>query len=499
LTAWQKRLTQSKSYAKSDSMNLQCFESIAVSEPVRQGKSVETKISCINTAGEQHLFSLRFKYEEPPSQNQLALLRLASVMPLLNYGLFAKEIRLEWQVSKADFSLLNDFLDVFSKDIFINKMVRKKNPYVLPQFLPSASEVTEANARPMAKIVADSLGEDVPISSDFDENSCGVLSSGGKESLLTYAMLKEIGADVHPLYVNESGGHWRTALPAYRHFKKNCPNTARVWTNVDRFYTFMLDQMRIIRKDHREIWADTYPIRLCIFPVYVFLLLPLLSKRRLGNILIGSEFDDPRMSSYFAGIRHFFGVYDQTQDFDVRMEQWFSKRMPGMRQWSAVRSVSGMIVERILTSRYPEMAQLQRSCHSCRFNHGDLLPCGKCSKCQGVLLFLLANNADPSIMGYKAADVSALPARIAEGNLRLDEDEKNYALFLAKLSPNLNQETRHIETIHLNKPTSDLQLLPAHFRLPLLEILMKYTKGFSALKGASWVDVLEPSDLTKEP
>jgi hypothetical protein len=480
-------------------MNLQCFESITVSEPVLQGDGVDTKIWCIDTVGEQHLFQLRFKYDEPPSQKQLALLRLASVMPLLNYGLFTREIRLEWQVSEADFSLLNDLLDVFSKDIFINKLVRKKNPYVLPQFIPSKDEVTETNARPMAKIVAARLVEDVPISSELNEKLCGVLSSGGKESLLTYAMLKEIGAEVHPLYVTESGGHWRTALPAYRQFKEKYSNTSRVWVNVDRFYTFMLDQMRIIRKDHRKIWADTYPIRLCIFPVYVFLLLPIFAKRRIGNILIGSEFDDPRVSSYFAGIRHFFGVYDQTQDFDVRMEQWFSKRMPGMRQWSAVRSISGMIVERILTSRYPELARLQRSCHSCRFNHGDFLPCGKCSKCQGVLLFLLANNVDPSIMGYSQADVSALPARIAEGNLRLDEDEKTYALFLSKLLPNLNQETRHIETIHINKPTSDLQLLPTHFRLPLLKILTKYAKGFSTLNGDSWVAVPEPPDLTKEP
>ena len=488
---------QSKSYAKRDSMNLQCFDSIAVSEPALRGTSVETKISCINTAGEQHLFHLRFKYEEPPNQKQLSLLRLASVMPLLNYGLFTKEIRLEWQISKADFSLLNDLLDVFSKDIFINKLVRKKNPYILPQFVPSATEVKEANARPLAKFVGAGLVDDVPISSEFCDNSCGVLSSGGKESLLTYAMLKELGAEVHPLYVNESGGHWRTALPAYRYFRDNYPNTARVWTNVDRFYTFMLDQMRIIRKDHRKIWADTYPIRLCIFPVYIFLLLPIIAKRRIGNILIGSEFDDPRMPPRFAGIRHFFGVYDQTQDFDVRMEQWFSHRMPGMCQWSAVRSISGLIVERILTNRYPQLAQLQRSCHSCRFDHGTYLPCGKCSKCQGILLFLLANNVDPSIMGYSSKDVAALPARIVEGNLRLDEDEKNYALFLAKLLPNMKDGTLHIETIHINKPTSDLQLLPSRFRLPILEILANYTKGFSMLKGESWVTVPKPYALNK--
>ena len=478
-------------------MNLQCFDSIAVSEPILQGDGVDTKISCIATSGEQYLFHLRFKYEEPPSQKQLALLRMASIMPLLNYGLFTREIRLEWQVSEADFSLLNDLLDVFSKDIFINKLVRRRNPYVLPQFIPSDAEVSEANARPMAKIVAPSLIEDVPISSELDENSCGVLSSGGKESLLTYAMLKEIGAEVHPLYVNESGGHWRTALPAYRQFRDKYPNTTRVWTNVDRFYTFMLDQMRIIRKDHRKIWADTYPIRLCIFPVYVFLLLPIFAKRRIGNILIGSEFDDPRMSPYFAGIRHFFGVYDQMQDFDIRMEQWFSKRMPGMRQWSAVRSISGMIVERILTSRYPELARLQRSCHSCRFDHDALLPCGKCSKCQGVVLFLLANNVDPSIMGYQKEDIEALPARIALGALRLDEDERDHSLYLAKLSPNLKgKEHAHVETIHLHKPTSDLELVPARFRFPLLKILTKHTKGFTTLKEGSWVPIDNSTSFT---
>lgn len=480
-------------------MNLQCFESIVVSDPIVQRNGVCTKISCIDTEGEKHLFNLRFKYEEQPSQKQLVLLRLAAVMPLLNYGLFTKEIRLDFQVCQADFSLLSDLLEIFTKDIFINKLVRNKNPYVLSQYIPSKSEVTEENARPMAKIIAINCVEDYSISSNLKEESCGVLSSGGKESLLTYAMLKEIGVEVHPLYVNESGGHWRTALPAYRHFKEQYTNTTRVWTNVDRFYTFMLDQMRIIRKDHRKIWADTYPIRLSIFPFYIFLLLPIFVQRQIGNILIGSEFDDPRLSPYFAGIRHFFGVYDQTQDYDLRMEQWFSKRMPGMRQWSAVRSISGLIVERILTKRYPELARLQRSCHSCHFEHGTLIPCGKCSKCQGVLLFLLANQVDPSIMGYTKTDVETLPARISQGNLRIDNDEKNLALFLTKLVSTLEDlEIRHIETIHLYKPTGNLQLMPTCVRSRILKILKEYTNGFSKLKDKKWIAAPPPLELVKE-
>jgi hypothetical protein len=422
-------------------------------------------------------------------------MRLAPIMPVINYGLFSKEIKLMFPISASDFSLLNDFLEIFAKDIFINKLVRKKNPYILPQFLPLESEVTYENACPTAKINPTALSQDVPISRETKENSCGVLSSGGKESLLTYAMLKEIGAEVYPLYVNESGGHWRTALPAYRQSAKNEPNNTRVWTNVDRFYTFMLDHMRIIRPDHRKIWADTYPIRLCIFPVYVFLLLPIFKHKKIGNLLIGSELDDPRATPLFKGIKHYFGVYDQTQDFDLRMEQWYLKRLPGMRQWSAVRSISGMIVERVLTNRYPELARFQRSCHSCRFEKDKIVPCGKCSKCQGVLLFLLANQVDPSIMEYRKEDILALPERLSKGAIRLDEDEREHSLFLSKQLGLVGKKYCHIETIHLNKPTSDIELIPARFRTPLLKILGDYTKGFTKLDGDSWKPWRSPKEL----
>jgi hypothetical protein len=445
---------------------------------------------------EKHIFPLEVKYEEHLIEEDLPLTRLASVMPVLNYGLFTKEIRLIFPVSASDISLLNDLLEIFSKDIFVNKLVRKKNPYILPQFLPLEDEVTNENARPLAKIIPPAVFEDAPISQECNTNSCGALSSGGKESLLTYAMLKEIGAEVHPLYINESGGHWRTALTAYRQFVKNEPNTTRVWTNVDRFYTFMLDHMRIIRSDHRKVWSDTYPIRLCIFPVYVFLSLPVFARRKVGNILIGSELDDPRASPpLFKGIKHYFGVYDQTQDFDLRMEQWYLKRLPGMRQWSAVRPISGMIVERVLTSRYSVLAKVQRSCHSCRFEKGKIVPCGQCSKCQGVLLFLLANKVNPSIMKYRKEDIIALPKRLAKGALRLDEDEREHSIFLSKLPGLVGKEYSHVETIHLNKSTSDIELIPARFQTPLLKIMKEYTKGFTKLEGDFWKPVNYPKEL----
>ncbi len=470
-------------------MDLLCFKSIKAHEPSIRKKNVEVMIELENLESEVAAFPLQLAYEEPLEEIHLPFLRLASAMPLMNYGLFSKELQFDFEMSYGDNELLKDLLDVFSKDIFVNKIARRRADYIVHDFLPKDDEITEENAKARAKIKAKSLVKDTTIVSDLNPNSCGVLSSGGKESLLTYCILKELGADVHPLYVNESGGHWRTALPGYRYHWMNEPLTGRVWTNVDRFYVFMLDNLRIIRRDHRRVRADTYPIRLCIFPFYVFVLLPLFASRRLGNLLIGSEFDDPRMEPVYKGIRHYYGVYDQTQDYDVRMEEWYKMRMPGLRQWSVVRPVSGFIVERALTRRYPDVAKSQRSCHSCHFEGDNIVPCGTCTKCLGVMLFLHANGIDPGLLAFRAQDVERFPSNYLKTGVRLDQEEKEHALQLAS-EKGVEVEGKkhpHVEGIHVHPTTGDLALMPNRFRDGLLRILGEYTNGFWVLEGDNWV------------
>ena len=80
-------------------------------------------------------------------------------------------------------------------------------------------------------------------------------------------------------------------------------------------------------------------------------------------------------------------------------------------------------------------------------------------------------------MEYRKEDIIALPERVSEGTLRLDEDEREHSLFLSKLPGLVGKEYSHIETIHLNKPTSDIELIPARFRSPLLKIIDGIHKG----------------------
>jgi hypothetical protein len=473
------------------------FSSISFSDPSIDGPAAQSEVQLKAIDGKTHRFILKIKYEEPIQDSHLPLLRMAFCMPLLNYGLFCEKFILHFSLCESDFRLLNDLNRTFSRDIFVNKILRRRANYILPEYLPHEDTVRYQDSNPQAVIKPESVIPDLILAQGMDGQRCGVLSSGGKESLLSYAILDDIGADVYPLYVNESGGHWRPALPAFRHHKKACLNTQRMWTNVDRFYNFMLDHLPFIRSDHRRIRADTYPIRLCIFPFYVFGFMPIFVQKKIGNLLIGSEFDDLRSPPVYHGIPHYFGVYDQHQDYDIRMNEWYSKRILGLSQWSVVRNISGLIVERILASRYSHLAKYQRSCHSCHFENAEITPCGACSKCLGVLLFLLANKEDPKMMKFSDKHIDSFQDRKDFSVLRIDQDEKDHSFFLLKGKKTLpkGKYVDHIERIHLDNNVADIQLIPERFRKKLLAVLESCTSGFCRLEKGDWRPIEKPTEI----
>jgi len=481
--------------------DLLSFSSITLSEPLIKNHAVQATVHLTHRDGNETSFPLQLSYETTLQESDLPLLRLACSMPLLNYGLFSEKFILEFPLSISDIHLLDHLNNVFSRDIYVNKILRRRTNYILSEYLPDETNIKPSDSLPRTQIIPKNKQEDTTLSSSIDMNRCGVLSSGGKESLLTYGILKDLDASVYPLYVNESGGHWRTAKTAYMYHKAHDEHTMRVWTNVDRFYNFMLDNLHFIRKDYREIQADTYPIRLCIFPFYIFALLPLFIKNQIGNLLIGSEFDDQRERPVYKGIPHYYGVYDQHQDFDDVMNQWYVKRIPSMVQWSALRSISGLIVQRILVKRYPDLGQLQRSCHSCHSINGSIIPCGRCSKCLGVMLFLAANKADPKMMNFQEKDINCFSKRLKTAKLRLDEDEKNHSLYLSDNimdTPN-PQTTQHVETIHVERTLCDPLRIPERFRSSLYQILIKDTLGYSILQDNTWVSTTKDAVLLDPP
>jgi len=143
------------------------------------------------------------------------------------------------------------------------------------------------------------------------------------------------------------------------------------------------------------------------------------------------------------------------------------------------------VEERILFNRYPEIAALQRSCHSCHYEEGNIVPCGKCSKCNGVLLFLLANSIDPKIIKYKNEDINDFKNNYRSRLYRLDDDEKEHSMF--KLSRGKEGKPHeHIEKIHECTECCDSNYIPEDFKDKLMNIMKYYTNGITKLKDGEW-------------
>ena len=192
--------------------------------------------------GKAEQTELIYTYEEnvfdPGSPESINLAGMIAAQVALNYGLFCDEIVLNGLFDKTDRRFLREMAENTAREIFVNKFL-SPNPFLtgaaaeLPAVRPKA--YLQAKLTFPRRVRANGLRP-----WKTDPNRHCILSSGGKDSLLSFGLLDDMGKDVHPIFVNESGRHWFTALNAYRHFRDTIPNTARVWVNADRFFSWML-------------------------------------------------------------------------------------------------------------------------------------------------------------------------------------------------------------------------------------------------------------------
>ncbi|MGC9191674.1 MAG: hypothetical protein ACP5GT_03275 [Conexivisphaera sp.] len=484
------------------SPDLTCFDEIRVRDLRVERRRISAEYYLRTIGGSELRYRLIHSYEEeldPGLSAEVAPLMVS--VPAVNYALFSRRISFEVPLAERDAEFLAEMSDVTARDIFVNRIVNRTG-YVREEYLPDPSEVGPEDARSRAELAFPELRDPAALPPP-DPSKCAVMSSGGKESLLTYGVAREVGCDPRPCFLNESGHHWFTALRAYRWFRANEPRTVRVWSNVDRLYSFVEGNMRIIRREAlRRRRPEVYPVRLFFFEHYVLSCLPVLLREGVGNVLLGNEYDDPSGLTYeLNGIRHYYAVYDQSQEFDVYMTRWFRSRGWRIRQWSAVRPLSGLVVERVLSRRYPELFRLQVSCHSAHAEGGEVLPCGTCFKCNGIQLFLLANGVDPREIGYREEHVRGLPQRVAEGRVRLDRDELEHAMALASRESGLRfpggREHPHVEMLQFDDRNSRFDAAPPEFRERIWSIYEPYTRGYAYLRGGEWVEITREEALRR--
>jgi creatinine amidohydrolase/Fe(II)-dependent formamide hydrolase-like protein len=454
----------------------------------------------ITHGGRSEAIDLIYRYEEPafdprfPGAANLGSMIAAQVA--LNYGLFCRELVFNGSYDARDRDFIRRYASHTAREIYVIKLLRE-NPFLRGPVreLPAVrrDDYLLADLRFEGDPLADNAVSPFAAFGDDTRSRYAVLSSGGKDSLLSYGLLRELGYEPHSIFINESGRHWFTALNAYRHLRDTDPKTARVWTNADRVFTWMLRRMPFIRKDFADLRADIYPIRLWTVAVFLFGALPLMASRRLGRLVIGDEFDTTVRGS-FRGITHYGGLFDQSRHFDNALSRYFGAKRWNVTQFSVVRPASELLIVKTLAERYPELQAHQVSCHATHGEQGRMLPCGKCEKCRRVVAMLTAVGADPKRCGYTTEQVADCLASLVEQPLHQESAGAEHLTWMLEKAGSLpgsqgaHPARRHPEVLKLrfDAEHSPLDSIPADLRQRLWPLLLEHADGAVEKKGGAW-------------
>jgi hypothetical protein len=433
---------------------------------------------------------LIYSYEEPVfepteiSSRNLAGMIAAQVA--VNYGLFCRRIRFRGIFDANDRRLLAHMTENTAREIYVNKILAD-NRFLAG--LPRLSLLTKGPYT-QARLDFDDLDQaekaNLAEGWNIDAGRYAVLSSGGKESLLSYGLLEELSRDlkleIHPVFINESGRHWFTALNAYRYFAGIDGKTARVWTNSDRVFNWVLRNLPFVRPDFSQLRTDYYPIRLWTVAVFAFGALPLLRKRGIRYLIIGDEYDTTQKGSY-RGIPHYHGLYDQSRWFDKALSRYYRDKGWAVTQQSLLRPLSELLIEKVLAERYPQLQRFQMSCHAAHVEGQKAVPCGRCEKCRRIIGMLTALNKDPAGCGFHLDQIRRNLETINSENLHQEAGGVQQLLYMLGKAERGTVEVMKLRFDPIRSPLTDYEV---PLRDKLIEILLKHAEGALCLEERSW-------------
>ena len=443
-------------------------------------------------------FNLIYRWEEdvfdPNDEVDRNLAAMIAAQVALNYGLFADEIRFNGPFDGNDREFLSAMADNTATEIYVKRFL-EDNPFIIgkaaslpaikrPSYLRSRLSFPQGLSKGFANYSRDR--ERHP-----DPSRHAVLSSGGKDSLLTFGILAELGQEVHPVFINESGRHWFTALNAYRHFRDHVGHTSRVWTNADRLFVWMKRHFSFIRPDFARLRADEYPIRLWTVAVFLIGALPLVRKRGIGRISIGDEFDTTRFADR-CGIPHFDGLFDQSLVFDRVLSDYYRLKGWGIEQFLILRPMSEFLIQKVLAARFPDLLTHQVSCHAAHITDGRVRPCGRCEKCRRIVGMLTAFGADPAALGYTQRQIEQCLTAVDRAGVYQESEGAQHLYYLLRERRRISGDSHicrprpEVERLRFDPAASPPDAVPNDLRDRLYTILTRYAEAV-IWDGSRWV------------
>lgn len=230
-----------------------------------------------------------------------------------------------------------------------------------------------------------------------------LLFSFGKDSLLTYGLLDELGVAVDSFFMQEPQSGYENA------HKKKLAN--KFYEKIGKEIEFYPLSIGKLRQEKDLCWGWDI-----ILSQYVFLLVPYFFSSQAKYLFLGNE----QSCNYFTNDKEGYlinPVYEQSVAAMQLLQDIPKLFFINTHIGSLVEPVHEIFITYILHHRYPDIGKFQMSCFSEGLEAKKYRWCGKCEKCARIYIFLKALNINPERVGFYL-------------NHMLDEDKKDlYAIF----------------------------------------------------------------------
>ncbi len=209
----------------------------------------------------------------------------------------------------------------------------------------------------------------------------------GKDSLLTFALARELGIRVYPVYISEP-------YSPYEEVAKKLlsePFRREFHTQIN----FLRNTLGVLREPSGWFGWELQLTQ------YSLMLLPYVYARRAGYILFSNEqsCDDTVMDE--DGFR-FNPVFEQSHGW-LLQNSMMASVIGGnsLSIGSLLEPIHEIAIIKILHTRYPAIAKYQTSCDLPEKPKTEGRWCENCSKCGRMYIYLLAHGISPKTVGFK--------------------------------------------------------------------------------------------------
>jgi len=261
------------------------------------------------------------------------------------------------------------------------------------------------------------------------KNKALLLFSFGKESLLTYGLLDELGVDVIPIFMREPQSSFENTHKkklAYRFYEK--------FENEVLFFPLSFGRLR---QTTGFFWGWDI-----ILSQYAFVLLPFYFYHQARYIFFGNE---QSCNFYLKDKEGYFinPVFEQSVLAMKHLADIPKLFFINTHIGSLIEPIHEIFALYILHHRYSEVGKFQMSCFSEKEEARKRRWCGVCEKCARIYIFLKALNISPERVGFYQNDMLSLKNKnlyvifngendlSSYGGSGLGKDEQLLAFYLA--------------------------------------------------------------------